>query len=92
MASLPRWAVLEKTINSDVSITSQLRMRLGTLGEIIPVLFHEMNYFRIICRVGECLYYCKPRDRDCGYESNLKIGRADYSYVLEILSVTCTQS
>lgn len=91
MASLPRWAVLKKTINSDVSITSQLRMRLGTLGEIIPVLFHEMNYFRIICRVGECLYYCKSRDESCGYESDPEFGGTDYADVLEIISVTYTQ-
>lgn len=91
IAPFPRWGALDKIINRDTSIATRLRVRLGTLGEIIPVLFDELDHLRVLFRVGDRLYYCKSRDPSCGCAYDPEFDLTDYEDVLEILSVTYTE-
>lgn len=67
----------------------QIRLRLGTLGEIVPILFDEANHYRVLFRVGDRLYFCKSKNEDpmADYDDDFD----DYYDIIGIFPITYTQ-
>ena len=57
----PRWGLLDEIFDRKAFACVRVRLRLGTLSEIIPVLFDEENHYRVLFRIGNRLYYCKSK-------------------------------
>ena len=86
----PRWGLLDEFYDQKDTICSAVRLRLGTLAEMIPVIYDETNHDRILFRIGDRLYYCKSN-----YSSALNddddFDEHPYSEILGILPVSYSQ-
>lgn len=75
--------------NDENMIAMQIRLRLGTLGEIVPILFDEANHYRVLFRIGDRLYFCKSKNEDpmADYDDDFD----DYYDIIGIFPITYTQ-
>lgn len=85
-----RWGVLDMFTDYEL-ISSRIRTRLGTLGEIIPVMYDEETHHRVLFRIGDRMYYCKSRNSDIEYAYDQDFECVDYEDVLGILPITFTR-
>ena len=93
----PRWNTLDKINDRKISCV-RVRLRLGTLAEIIPVLYDETDHYRVLFRIGNRLYYCKSRppitdddiDSDEYYEDD-DFDELPYSDILGLLPISYSQ-
>lgn len=89
-ASFSRWGILDKIANVDTVISTRVRYRIGTLGDMIPVLYDKSNHFRVLFRIGDRLYYCKAKSGDPDdYDHDFEM--VDYPDILGILPISYSQ-
>ncbi|EJD00064.1 uncharacterized protein FOMMEDRAFT_142523 [Fomitiporia mediterranea MF3/22] len=84
-----RWGSLDVDYDFYNTSCSIARMRLQTLGDIIPVAYRTDDHSRAIFRTGERIFYCRTLDRTVDRESVMDIDYEDEDdIVLGILPLT----
>ena len=92
MLQFPRWGLLDRLYDYENLICARVRLRLGTLADIIPVMYDEDNHFRVIFRIANRIYYCKSKRRlDVAGDGDDDFDGVPYPDILGILPITYSQ-
>lgn len=91
IASFPRWGIMDNIVEFDTNFSTRVRTRLGTLGEIIPVLFDKSMHYRVLFRVGDRLYYCKSTPGGYEEEDDLEFDYTDHEDILGVFPISYSQ-
>ncbi|EJD04759.1 uncharacterized protein FOMMEDRAFT_153850 [Fomitiporia mediterranea MF3/22] len=84
-----RWGSLDVDYTFYNTSCSIARMRLQTLGNVIPVAYCVKDHFRVVFRSGERMFYCRTPDCTVDRESIMNIDYKDKDdIVLGILPLT----
>lgn len=91
IASFPRWGIMDKIVEFDTNFSTRVRTRLGTLGEIIPVLFDKSMHYRVLFRVGDRLYYCKSAPGGYEEDDDPDFDYTDHEDILGMFPISYSQ-
>lgn len=91
IASFPRWGIMDNIVEFDTNFSTRVRTRLGTLGEIIPVLFDKSMHYRVLFRVGDRLYYCKSAPGGYEEDDDLEFDYTDHEDILGVFPISYSQ-
>ena len=88
----PRWGLLDEIYKPKDSISARIRLRLGALGEIAPVMYDTANHNRILFKIGNRVYYCKsPKRLIDDFEEDDDFEEHPYADILGLLPISYSQ-